>query len=101
MALLAFFDDFSLIHFPGSHFVDVTVAVAAANVVQHMNACVVFGGFFFVAANALDLLRRNFSGGVLVKIDNGDVAAGAGIFAMYGGGEGGCADLFSVALQAG
>jgi hypothetical protein len=66
-----------------------------------MNACVVFCGFFFVAADALYFLRRNFSGGVLVYINNGDMAAGAGIYAMNGGGKGGCADLFSVTLQAG
>jgi hypothetical protein len=38
---------------------------------------------------------------VLVYINNGDMTAGAGIFAMNGGGKGGWADLFSMTLQAG
>jgi hypothetical protein len=101
VALLAFFDDFPRILFPGSHRVDVTVTVAAVNAVQHVNACIVFCGFFFVAADALNLLRRNCSGGVFVNINNGDMAAGAGIFAMNGGGKDGWADLFSMTLQAG
>jgi hypothetical protein len=38
---------------------------------------------------------------VFVNINNGDMAAGAGIFAMNGGGKDGWADLFSMTLQAG
>jgi uncharacterized protein (DUF924 family) len=42
VALLAFLDNFPLIIFPGSHRMYFAVAVAAANAVQHVNACVVF-----------------------------------------------------------
>jgi hypothetical protein len=60
------------------------VTIGAANVVQHVDAGIMFGCFLLVAANTFNLLDFDLAGHVLVQIGDFHMTAVAGILAMDG-----------------
>ena len=88
MTLDAFGNGDALVVFPVIMGVNICMALGTSHTFFRVDAGIVLGVLFFVAAFALHLLNFNLLLHVFEEIGNVYVAAGTGIFAMDGGSEG-------------
>jgi hypothetical protein len=69
--------------------VDVSMAVGTADIFLHMHAVVMFSVFLFVAPFAGYLVDLRLPAHMLGEVNNLDMTAGTGIFAVHRGSKAG------------